>query len=144
MVKPKPKCTVEVESTFSVTGFLTFAVVAVTAVGNVLANINNNNDLNNNNNNQDNVNNNNQNVDSAMAMNMGNARQFASANLTSIFDPERFLCTIASQPDRPENAEDDLDSVMRSLAGFMLVDHFESITPEIVLKTVNGNYYQCS
>ena len=46
------------ESTFSVTGFLTFAVVSATAVANVIANINNNND--NNNNNQDNVNNNNQ------------------------------------------------------------------------------------
>ena len=52
VVKPKPKCTVEVESTFSVTGFLTFVVVAVTAVANVIANVNNNNDNNNNNNNQ--------------------------------------------------------------------------------------------
>ena len=47
VVKPKKKCVITNESTFSVTGFLTFAVVSVTAVANVLANINNNNDNNN-------------------------------------------------------------------------------------------------
>ena len=64
------------ESTFSVTGFLTFAVVSATAVANVIANINNNNDNNNNNNNQDNVNNNNQVSNSDDAENQGNARAF--------------------------------------------------------------------
>ncbi len=48
------------ESTFSVTGFLTFSVVAATAVSNVIANIDNNNNNNNNNDNNDNLNNNNQ------------------------------------------------------------------------------------
>ena len=76
MVKPKKKCVITHESTFSVTGFLTFTVVSATAVANVIANINNNNDNNNNNNNQDNVNNNNQVSNSDDAENQGNARAF--------------------------------------------------------------------
>jgi len=76
VVKPKKKCVITHESTFSVTGFLTFAVVSATAVANVIANINNNNDNNNNNNNQDNVNNNNQVSNSDDAENQGNARAF--------------------------------------------------------------------
>ena len=36
VVKPKKKCVITYESTFSVTGFLTFTVVAVTAVANVI------------------------------------------------------------------------------------------------------------
>ena len=74
VVKPKKKCVVTNESTFSVTGFLTFSVVAATSVANLIANINNNNDNNNNNNNQDNINNNNQKSSSADATNQGNAR----------------------------------------------------------------------
>ena len=66
------------ESVFSVTGFLTFMVVAATAVSNVIANIDNNNNNNNNNDNNDNVNNNNQISDSADAMNMGNARKLSN------------------------------------------------------------------
>ena len=80
VVKPKKKCVITNESTFSVTGFLTFAVVSATAVANVIANINNNNDNNNNNNNQDNVNNNNQNSDIADDTNIGNARNLQNIN----------------------------------------------------------------
>ena len=74
VVTPKPTCIEKQESVFSVTGFLTFAVVSATAVSNVIANIDNNNNNNNNNDNNDNVNNNNQISDSSMATNMGNAR----------------------------------------------------------------------
>merc|ERR1712141_531745 len=49
---------------------MTFVVVAMTSVANVITNIDNNN----NNNNQDNINNNNQMSSSADAENMGNAR----------------------------------------------------------------------
>ena len=48
------------ESTFSGTRFLMVGVVSVTAVANVIDNINNNNDNNNHNSQQNNVNNNNQ------------------------------------------------------------------------------------
>ena len=72
------------ESVFSVTGFLTFIVVAATAVSNVIANIDNNNNNNNNNDNNDNVNNNNQISDSADAMNMGNARKLHSTLTNNI------------------------------------------------------------
>ena len=74
VVTPKPTCIEKQESVFSVTGFLTFAVVSATAVSNVIANIDNNNNNNNNNDNNDNVNNNNQISDSSDATNMGNAR----------------------------------------------------------------------
>ena len=73
VVTPAPVCIERQESVFSVTGFLTFMVVAATAVSNVIANIDNNNNNNNNNDNNDNVNNNNQISDSNDAMNMGNA-----------------------------------------------------------------------
>ena len=39
VVTPAPVCVERQESVFSVTGFLTFAVVATTAVSNVIANI---------------------------------------------------------------------------------------------------------
>jgi len=74
VVTPAPTCIEKQESVFSVTGFLTFAVVSATAVSNVIASIDNNNNNNNNNDNNDNVNNNNQISDSADATNMGNAR----------------------------------------------------------------------
>ena len=86
VVTPKPTCIEKQESVFSVTGFLTFAVVSATAVSNVIANIDNNNNNNNNNDNNDNVNNNNQISDSADATNMGNARflsRLGSSNSTS-------------------------------------------------------------
>ena len=67
-------CIQKQESVFSVTGFLTFAVVSATAISNIIANIDNNNNNNNNNDNNDNVNNNNQISDSADATNMGNAK----------------------------------------------------------------------
>ena len=85
---PKPTCIEKQESVFSVTGFLTFAVVSATAVSNVIANIDNNNNNNNNNDNNDNVNNNNQISDSADATNMGNARLLSSNtknSFTSLF-----------------------------------------------------------
>jgi len=37
-VTPPPVCKVEVESVFSVTGFLTFTVVAATAISNIISN----------------------------------------------------------------------------------------------------------
>ena len=88
VVTPKPTCIEKQESVFSVTGFLTFAVVSATAVSNVIANIDNNNNNNNNNDNNDNVNNNNQISDSADATNMGNARLLRSNtknSFTSLF-----------------------------------------------------------
>merc|ERR1711936_701669 len=79
VVTPAPVCIERQESVFSVTGFLTFVVVASTAVANVIANIDNNNNNNNNNDNNDNVNNNNQISDSADAQNMGNARSLSDS-----------------------------------------------------------------
>jgi len=79
VVTPAPVCIERQESVFSVTGFLTFVVVASTAVANVIANIDNNNNNNNNNDNNDNVNNNNQISDSADAQNMGNARSLTDS-----------------------------------------------------------------
>ena len=49
VVTPAPVCVERQESVFSVTGFLTFAVVASTAISNVISNIDNNNNNNNNN-----------------------------------------------------------------------------------------------
>jgi hypothetical protein len=61
VVTPKPACdTSQPGSMFSVTGFLTFSVVAATSLANIMSNINNNNNKNNNNNNNDNQNDNNQ------------------------------------------------------------------------------------
>ena len=58
---PKPECdSAPPTSTFSVTGFLTFSVVAATSLANIIANINNNNNNNNDNNNNENQNDNNQ------------------------------------------------------------------------------------
>ena len=74
MVKPKKKCVITHESTFSVTGFLTFAVVSATAVANVIANINNTNHNNDNNNNQDNINNNKEVANNGDSENEGNVR----------------------------------------------------------------------
>ena len=89
MVKPKKKCVITHESTFSVTGFLTFAVVSATAVANVIANINNNNDNNNNNNNQDNLNNNKQ------VSNSGDAENDSNVSAT-IYEEinKQFFCQI--------------------------------------------------
>ena len=61
VVTPKPKCdTSQPSSMFSVTGFLTFSVVAATSLANIMSNINNNNNNNNDNNNNENQNDNNQ------------------------------------------------------------------------------------
>jgi len=79
VVTPKPVCIQKQESVFSVTGFLTFAVVSATAISNIISNIDNNNNNNNNNDNNDNVNNNNQISDSADATNMGNAKNLRFA-----------------------------------------------------------------
>lgn len=117
VVKPKKKCVITYESTFSVTGFLTFAVVSATAVANVIANINNNNDLNNNNNNQDNVNNNNQMSNSADAENMGNAR-----HLFQYMVEEELL------------EEGPLPKLMTAIAGFMMADHSQQLTHEKVVQ----------
>ena len=99
VVTPQPKCIEKQESVFSVTGFLTFAVVSATAVSNVIANIDNNNNNNNNNDNNDNVNNNNQISDSADATNMGNARLLSqlgsSSNNTSSLTSS-FLSSVSS------------------------------------------------
>jgi hypothetical protein len=38
VVTPPPVCKVEVESVFSVTGFMTFTVVAATAISNIISN----------------------------------------------------------------------------------------------------------
>ena len=64
---PKPECdSAPPTSTFSVTGFLTFSVVAATSLANIIANINNNNNNNNDNNNNENQNDNNQISNNAM------------------------------------------------------------------------------
>lgn len=135
MVKPKKKCVVQVESTFSVTGFLTFAVVSATAVANVIANINNNNDNNNNNNNQDNVNNNNQISNSADAENMGNARNFFQK---WIFNPETIFCHFVNS----EAHLGDLEMTMTSILGFIMAD-FTSMTYENVVETLNNPVAHC-
>lgn len=121
VVKPKKKCVITYESTFSVTGFLTFAVVSATAVANVIANINNNNDLNNNNNNQDNVNNNNQMSNSADAENMGNARH---------------LFQYMASKDMKEGP---MEKLMTAIAGFMMADHSEKLTHEKVVEILEEN-----
>ena len=73
---PKPECdSPPPTSTFSVTGFLTFSVVAATSLANIIANINNNNNNNNDNNNNENQNDNNQISNNAM----GGGRQKRSA-----------------------------------------------------------------
>ena len=92
---PAPVCIERQESVFSVTGFLTFVVVAATAVSNVIANIDNNNNNNNNNDNNDNVNNNNQISDSNDVMNMGNAggRYFSQNwNISQHISLPKFIC----------------------------------------------------
>ena len=62
VITPKPTCksSASTSSMFSVTGFLTFSVVAATSLANIIASINNNNNNNNDNNNNENQNDNNQ------------------------------------------------------------------------------------
>ena len=68
VVTPKPRCeTSAASSMFSVTGFLTFSVVAATSLANIISNINNNNNNNNDNNNNENENDNNQISNNTMA-----------------------------------------------------------------------------
>ena len=86
-------CIQKQESVFSVTGFLTFAVVSATAISNIIANIDNNNNNNNNNDNNDNVNNNNQISDSADATNMGNAKNL---RIERSLQPETILTNLTS------------------------------------------------
>lgn len=93
VVTPKPVCIQKQESVFSVTGFLTFAVVSATAISNIISNIDNNNNNNNNNDNNDNVNNNNQISDSADATNMGNAKNLRFARSLK---PSNFLNRVSS------------------------------------------------
>ena len=65
---PKPVCEESPPSSmFSVTGFLTFSVVAATSLANIISNINNNNNNNNDNNNNENQNDNNQVLNNTMA-----------------------------------------------------------------------------
>ena len=67
VVTPKPECDPSPPaSSFSVTGFLTFSVVAATSLANIISNINNNNNNNNDNNNNENQNDNNQISNNAM------------------------------------------------------------------------------
>ena len=80
VVTPKPACEVSPPSSmFSVTGFLTFTVVAATSLANIITNINNNNNNNNDNNNNENQNDNNQVSDNTMA----ERRRKRGANLFS-------------------------------------------------------------
>ena len=80
VVTPKPACEAAPPSSmFSVTGFLTFTVVAATSLANIITNINNNNNNNNDNNNNDNQNDNNQVSDNTMA----GRRRKRGANLFS-------------------------------------------------------------
>jgi len=129
VVKPKKKCVITYESTFSVTGFMTFVVVAMTSVANVITNINNNNDNNNNNNNQDNINNNNQMSSSADAENMGNARSL----------PHDAFCYVAKN----EAHKGTLENVMTSILGFLLLDYVPSLKHEIVLKIMENPLSNC-
>jgi len=133
VVKPKKKCVITNESTFSVTGFLTFAVVSVTAVANVLANINNNNDNNNNNNNQDNVNNNNQMSSSADATNMGNARSVFNSN-------KNLFCFAAKSEDLLDN---ELGTLMTSVMGYYLADQLPNFKHEDVPKILHNPDKYC-
>ena len=133
MVKPKKKCVITHESTFSVTGFLTFAVVSATAVANVIANINNNNDNNNNNNNQDNVNNNNQVSNSADAENQGNARSMSENNLN-------FFCQIVDG----EASKGNLENLMTSILGFTLADFLPHFKHEHVVEVMENQHMHCA
>ena len=81
---PKPECdSAPPTSTFSVTGFLTFSVVAATSLANIIANINNNNNNNNDNNNNENQNDNNQISNNAMG---GGKRKRSVARALNKFD----------------------------------------------------------
>ena len=123
MVTPPPVCIERQESVFSVTGFLTFVVVASTAVANVISNIDNNNNNNNNNDNNDNVNNNNQISDSADAQNMGNAGRSFQDGLTSL-SSRVCLPYLICQFSRDELRQDSLTSraaLVSGLASFMLI-----------------------
>jgi len=137
VVKPKKKCVVTYESTFSVTGFLTFVVTSVTAVANVIANINNNNDNNNNNNNQDNVNNNNQVSNSADAENMGNARRFhARANDET---NTKFFCELVES----EASKGQLENLMTTILGFILADFLPNFEHEHVVDMLENQDNYC-
>ena len=157
MVKPKKKCVITHESTFSVTGFLTFAVVSATAVANVIANINNNNDNNNNNNNQDNVNNNNQVSNSADAENQGNARSMMfenqkntrsmmsdiQGNVRSMMSENNnhlnFFCQIVEG----EASKGNLENLMTSILGFTLADFLPNFKHEQVVDIMENQHNYC-
>ena len=137
VVKPKKKCVITYESTFSVTGFLTFVVTSVTAVANVIANINNNNDNNNNNNNQDNVNNNNQVSNSADAENMGNARRFHRRAI--IETNANFFCHIIES----EASNGQLENLMTTILGFILADFLPNFDHEYVVNMLENQDNYC-
>ena len=83
VITPPPKCqTPEATSAFSVTGFLTFSVVAATSLANIIANINNNNNNNNDNNNNDNQNDNNQMSNNTMSGGKRRKRTVRDTNKT--------------------------------------------------------------
>ena len=82
---PKPDCdSSPPSSSFSVTGFLTFSVVAATSLANIIANINNNNNNNNDNNNNENQNDNNQISNNAMME--GRKKKRSTAQKAKQFD----------------------------------------------------------
>ena len=138
-MKPKKKCVITYESTFSVTGFLTFTVVAASAVANVIANINNNNDNNNNNNNQDNVNNNNQMSNSADAENQGNARHFWANSSLLPEAANDFYCYVALR----ETPAGQFETLMTSLLGFIMADFIPGFEHEKVAHILDDQQNHC-
>lgn len=143
VITPKPVCIQKQESVFSVTGFLTFAVVSATAVSNIIANIDNNNNNNNNNDNNDNVNNNNQISDSADATNMGNAKNLRIArslqsetflsNHTSSLCLPFLICQTVSDQRQEQLSQSGQVAAMVSILGAALSVGDQSCTSPLLI-----------
>ena len=166
---PKPECdSAPPTSTFSVTGFLTFSVVAATSLANIIANINNNNNNNNDNNNNENQNDNNQISNNAMG---GGRRKRSVAREFDKFDfcnripsnephgapngflytsiqyaskllnscPEQYICNaIAESNQQSDNTSQKLGLFVITIASFILTDFYSNLTYEKSLKIIRN------
>ena len=165
---PPPKCEKsEVSSMFSVTGFLTFSVVAATSLANIIANINNNNNNNNNNNDNDNQNDNNQMSNNTMAgkrkrstIELANNVNFCNElfyeenkhtphwhlnktiqYLSTLFDfcPQRYICESARESILLDGEVNrKIGLFTTTISGFILSDFLFNLKPEDAVEIIEN------
>ena len=153
---------------FSVTGFLTFSVVAATSLANIMSNINNNNNNNNDNNNNDNQNDNNQvstnkmegrrrkRSRKALTNPLHICKSIYSGNLENSpnwylektikrlskrlhFCPEQYICNAAVESNfLDSNISKQISLFVTTISAFILSDIFPNFKPEVAVQII-GN-----